>query len=319
MPKRNNRFPAEKAAKPKTKLGNKILRNWQLYLLILLPLLHVLVFRYYPMYGAQIAFKKFIASKGILGSPWIGFTHFIKFFTSYDFSRTLINTLVLSVYGLVAGFPIPIILAIALNYADNRRFKKYVQMITYAPHFISTVVMVSIIQQFFSMHNGIISNLITFITGKNENLLGVADYFRSIYVWSGVWKSAGYGSIIYLAALAGIDMEQHEAAIIDGATKPQRIWHIDIPGILPTAIVLLILNMGEVLDTGFEKILLMQNPLNLRVSEVIDSFVYKVGIASEIANYSYSTAVGLFKSAVGFALVVSVNHIAKKLGETSLW
>nr|WP_239635392.1 ABC transporter permease subunit [Paenibacillus sp. H1-7] len=271
------------------------------------------------MYGAQIAFKNFIVTKGVLGSEWVGFKHFIRFFNSYEFWRLMSNTIVLSVYSLIAGFPFPIILALSLNYVRHKFFKQSVQMITYAPHFISVVVMVGIILEMLDPRNGIVNTILRFIGLDTINFMGVPEYFKSIYVWSGIWQSVGFGCIIYLAALSGIDPSLHEAAVVDGATKVQRMWHIDIPGIMPIAIIMLIMNTGHMLDVGFEKVLLMQNPLNLRTSEVIDTYVYKVGLASQALNYSYSSAIGLFKSVINLILLIIVNKIAQKTKQASLW
>lgn len=303
----------------KLSLGKRMLRGWQLYIMFLIPLIYLLLFKYGPMFGAQIAFKDYIVTKGIMGSPWVGFKHFERFFTSYEFTRIIGNTLIISVYGLLAGFPFPILLALMLNYMQNQRFKKTVQLVTYAPYFISTVVMVSMILQFLAPRTGIINNLLGLFGIQSTNFMGEAAYFRHIYVWSGVWQTAGYNAVIYLAALAGIDPSLHEAAIVDGASKLQRMWHIDLPGIAPTAVIMLILNTGQILNTGFEKIYLMQNSLNKNVSEVIDTYVYKIGLASAAVNFSYPTAIGLFKSVVGLILIVTVNSIAKKLGGQTLW
>jgi len=272
-----------------------------------------------PMYGAQIAFKRFNAAKGIIGSPWVGFKYFEKFFTSYQFRRVLVNTIVLSLYQLVAGFPVPIILALALNSVRNKIFKKSVQMITYMPHFISTIVLVGMLMQFLNPQVGVVNKAIEALGGTSRNYMGMPDLFRSLYVWSGVWQNAGWGTIIYLAALAAVDPNLHEAAIVDGAGKFSRIWHIDVPGILPTAVILLILNTGRIMNLGFEKVFLMQNPLNIQVSEIIATYVYKIGLASARADFSYSAAIGLFNSIVNFALILSVNRIAKRFGDTSLW
>ena len=300
-------------------LKMRFFKCWQLYVLFLLPLLYIIIFKYYPMYGAKIAFRVFRFTDGITSSPWVGIKHFERFFNSHDFLNLMKNTLGISIYSLVAGFPFPIILAIMLNYTRNAYFKKTVQMVTYAPYFISTVVMVSMVLQFLSPRVGII-NVIREIMGLDRvNFMGVPEYFKSVYVWSGIWQGTGYGAIIYLAALSSIDPTLHEAAIVDGANKFQRIWYIDLPGIIPTAVILLILSTGQILNTGFEKILLMQNPMNTRTSEVIDTYVYKVGLASKTINYSYPTAVGLFKSVVNLFLIVVVNRIAKKKSYSSLW
>ncbi|WP_373429997.1 ABC transporter permease [Paenibacillus sp. GD4] len=292
---------------------------WQLYVLIALPVIYIFLFKYIPMYGAQIAFKNYVVTKGIWGSDWVGFRHFIRFFHSYEFWRLMQNTLVLSFYSLLAGFPFPIILALSLNYVKNRLFKKSVQMITYAPHFISVVVMVGIILELLDPRNGIVNMILKALGFEAINFMGVPEYFKSIYVWSGIWQSVGFSCIIYLAALSSIDPALHETAVVDGASKLRRMWHIDLPGIMPIAIIMLIMNTGHVLDVGFEKVLLMQNPLNLRTSEVIDTYVYKVGLASQAMNYSYSSAIGLFKSVINLILLILVNKIAQKTKQNSLW
>lgn len=294
-------------------------KSWQLYVLLALPVIYVLVFKYYPMYGAQIAFKDYIASKGVAGSEWVGLKHFIRFFNSYEFSKLMKNTLIISLYSLLAGIPFPIILALSLNYVKNQLFKKSVQMITYAPHFISIVVMVGIVMELLDPRNGLVNMLLGQLGIEPINFMAKPEYFSSIYVWSGIWQNVGFSCIIYLAALAGVDPAQHEAAVIDGASKFQRMLHIDLPSIVPVMIILLILNTGHILDLGFEKVLLLQNPLNVRTSEVIDTFVYKVGLASQAMNYSYSTAINLFKSVIGLILLILVNQMAKKAKQESLW
>ncbi|NOU70567.1 ABC transporter permease subunit [Paenibacillus sp. LMG 31458] len=294
-------------------------KSWQLYALLALPVIYVFVFKYYPMYGAQIAFKDYIASKGVAGSEWVGMKHFIRFFNSYEFVKLMKNTLIISLYSLLAGIPFPIILALSLNYVKNQLFKKSVQMITYAPHFISVVVMVGIVMELLDPRNGLVNMLLGQLGFEPINFMAKPEYFSSIYVWSGIWQNVGFSCIIYLAALAGVDPAQHEAAVIDGASKFQRMLHIDLPSIIPVMIILLILNTGHILDLGFEKVLLLQNPLNARTSEVIDTFVYKVGLASQAMNYSYSTAINLFKSVIGLILLISVNQMAKKAKQESLW
>ncbi|KRG15492.1 sugar ABC transporter permease [Virgibacillus soli] len=289
-----------------------------MYVIFALPLLYILIFKYYPMYGAIIAFKNYDPLLGILNSPWVGFEHFSKFIHSYEFIRVLKNTIVLGIYQIIAGFPFPIILALSLNYVYSKRFKKATQMITYAPHFISVVVMVGLIFMVLAP-NGPVNKLLAIFGITGLNYMGEASLFKSIFVWSDIWQNIGYGCIIYLAALSGISPAHHEAAIMDGASKWQRIWHIDIPGILPTMIILLILNMGNFLSVSFEKVLLMQNSLNLSASEVIDTYVYKVGLLSAFPQYSYATAIGLFKSVVALVLILGTNKIAKKLGQESLW
>lgn len=305
--------------KKKKGLLAKIEKNIDLYALMLVPLIYILLFKYYPMYGAQIAFRDFNPVDGILGSPWVGLKHFSAFLNSYLFERLIRNTLGISVYSLVAGFPIPILLAILLNYSTSRRFKKTVQMVTYAPHFISTVVMVGMVMQFLGQRNGLINNMIALLGGSRIDFMGTPAYLWSIYVWSGIWQGMGYSSIIYISALSGVDPELHEAAIVDGANIPQRIRHIDLPSILPTMMILLILSCGGILSVGFEKIYLLQNNLNLSVSEVINTYVYKTGLASALGNYSYSSAIGLFTSVINFILLMLVNRLVKIASGQSLW
>lgn len=294
-------------------------RGWQLYLMIALPLLYLLIFRYYPMLGAQIAFRDFNIVGGIWQSPWAGLKHFQRFLASYQFVRVLRNTLVLSFYQLIAGLPLPIILALSLNYLTNAPYRRVVQTVTYAPHFISTVVLVGMIVQILSLRNGTINNLISLLGGERQNFLASPSAFPHVYVWSGIWQNLGYSSIIYIATLSSIDPELHEAAIVDGATILQRIRHIDIPGIVPTAVILLILNTGRILDLGFEKVLLLQNPLNLRTAEVIQTYVYKIGLTSSIPQFSYAASIGLFRGVVGLILLMVVNYASRKLASTSLW
>lgn len=302
----------------KKKTLKKIMKCWQLYVLIFLPLVYLIVFCYYPMYGAQIAFKRFIPTLGIAGSPWVGFDNFTKFFNSYEFWRIMKNTIGVSVYGLIASFPFPILLAVCLNYAKNKIYMKSVQMITYMPYFISTVVMVGMLMQFMST-TGVVNNFLKSLGMQPIDFLARPEMYQSIYVWSGVWQGVGYSSIIYLAALSGVDQSLHEATIVDGANKFQRVWYIDLPFIMPTAIILLILSMGSILNTGFEKALLLQNPLNLRTSEVIDTYTYKIGLASDSMDYSYSTAIGLFKSVIGLVMLWGVNKLSRKFSDASLW
>ncbi|QUI24686.1 sugar ABC transporter permease [Vallitalea pronyensis] len=296
-------------------------RDWQLYVLLLLPLTYIIVFKYVPLWGVQIAFKNFVATKGIGGSEWADplFKNFIKFFSDYNFWRVIKNTLGLSLYGLIAGFPLPIIFALSLNYVRNVKFKKTIQMITYAPHFISTVVIVGMLLQFFSTRTGIINQIIMSMGFNEINFFGTKGTFPHMYVWSQIWQSLGFSSIIYIATLAGIDPSLHEAAIMDGANKVRRMWHIDLPGIMPTAIVLLTLNLGRILNVGFEKVLLMQNPVNLNQSEIISTYVYKIGFQSALPQFSYSTAIGIFQSIVGFILIVTFNKISRKVSESSLF
>lgn len=301
----------------KSNIFLKMLKNYELYLFVLPALAYFIIFCYVPMYGVQIAFKDFMASKGIWGSPWIGIKHFAYFFKSFQFWLLIKNTVGLALYSLAAGFPAPILLALMLNEVKNRTFKKIVQNITYAPHFISTVVMVGMIMAFLSPTNGVINELIKTLGGQPISFMTKASMFKSIYVWSGIWQGTGWGSIIYLAALSGIDPQLHEAAITDGATRLQRIWHINIPCIMPTVVTILILNCGSIMNVGFEKVFLMQNSINMEASDVISTYVYRMGLLN--SQYSFSSAVGLFNSVVNFALLVIVNSIAKRLSETSLW
>ncbi|MCM3110894.1 ABC transporter permease [Lederbergia lenta] len=292
-------------------------KHWQLYILVAIPLVFLITFKYVPMAGIIIAFKDYSVVKGIAGSDWVGMKYFKYFFDSPNFSLLIKNTLGLSIYGLIAGFICPIILALALNEVANARFKKFVQTITYAPYFISTVIMVSIIILFLSPNAGLINNILSLFGMEANNFLGNPAYFKSIYVWSDVWQNTGYATIIYLAALAGVDTELYEAAKVDGANRFQKIMNVDIPGILPIIIVLLILNVGNIMSLGFEKIYLLQNPLNINSSEVIATYVYKVGLLG--ANFSFAAAVGLFNSIVNFILIISANSISKRFSSSSLW
>ncbi len=295
------------------------LENYQLYLILILPLAWLIVFKYVPMYGVQIAFRDYRASEGIWGSPWIGLENFSKFFHNYMFVRILKNTLVVSFYQLLVSFPFPIVLALALNNTLRLRFKKAVQMITYMPHFISMVVLVGMIIQFTNPHVGIINKLLTALGGQPLDFMANPSAFPHLYVWSEVWQNCGWGTIIYLAALAGVDNDLHEAAMIDGASRWQRMLYIDFPCILPTATILLIMNTGQIMDIGFEKAFLMQNLMNISTSEIIPTYAYKVGLASASADFSYSTTISLFNSIVNMLLILTVNKFAAKWGETSLW
>lgn len=295
----------------------KIKRNRQLYLIISVPIIFILIFSYGPMYGVQIAFKDFVATKGIWGSEWAGVKYFKQFLGSYQFSRLLKNTLGISVYSLIAGFPIPILLAIAINECPNRFMKKTVQFVSYMPHFISVVVMTSVVLMLISPRTGFINQVIMAMGGEAVDFIAKPEYFKSIYVWSGIWQSMGYNSIIYLAALSGIDPALQEAAIVDGASKFKRILHVDLPGIAPTIIILLILNCGKIMNVGFEKVLLMQNPANMSSSDIIATYVYRVGLVQ--AQYSLSAAVGLFNNIINIILLLTVNKIADKVSETTLF
>ena len=300
----------------------KILRNyWQLYLFAALPVIYLLIFDYYPMTGLQLAFKDFDYRLGIWGSPWVGFKHFQKFFSSYMFERVMTNTIRISVLSSVCGFPIPILFALCLNVMIHPHYKRTVQTITYMPHFISAVVLVGMLKQIFHPRVGIYGTVYTLITGQiSGDLFANPNLFDVLYIGSGVWQGFGWGSILYLAALSGVSPELHEAASIDGASRYQRLLHVDWPAILPTVIIMLIMNVGSILGVGFQKIYLMQTAMNLRVSEVISTFVYKRGLGSEgNSDYGFSTAVGMFNTVVNVIMLVAVNGISRKVTETSLW
>lgn len=292
-------------------------RHWQLYLMMLLPLAFVVFFKYVPMYGLTIAFKNYSFSKGIAGSKWVGIKHFEKLFGSYMFPQMLGNTLLLSLYTLAVGFPVPILLAVLINECRSVRFRKFVQMVSYAPHFITTVVIVAMLSQLFNYYHGIVNIFARSIGLEAVNYMGESGYFRTLYVISNVWQNMGYNSIIYVAALSGVDPQLEEAATIDGASRLKKVLHVDLPTILPTIIIMLILRMGSILSVGYEKVYLMQNDTNINVSEVISTYVYKMGLLN--TQYSFAAATDIFNSVVNLILIVLVNTIARKVGETSLW
>ena len=308
---------AAAASGNKNRLLMRMKKHWQLYVLILPAVVYFALFCYGPMYGIQLAFKNYNALDGIAGSPWVGLTHFERFFHSYQFVKLLKNTLSLSLLQLLWGFPLPILLALCLNYARKEKFKKFVQTITYAPHFISIVVLVGMLNIFFSVNGGLVNEVVTALGFDPILFMGKERYFRPLFVGSGVWQNMGWNAIIYLAALSGVNPELHEAAVADGASKLRRVWHIDLPAIRPTIIIMLILNCGQLMGLGFEKAFLMQNSLNLGKSEIIATYVYKIGLLD--AQYGFATAVGLFNSVINFILLISVNQISKKVSETSLW
>lgn len=294
----------------------QIKNHWQLYMLLLLPILYILIFKYAPMYGVLMGFKQFNPSKGIWNSPWVGLKWFRMFWESPQFTRLLGNTITISLYSLIGGLIPPIILAIAVNEMRHSGVKKSVQLITYMPHFLSIVVITSILQQILS-NNGMVNNVLAAVGFEKVQFLGKPNLFPHIYVWSGIWQNVGYNAIIYIAALSGISPELKEAAEIDGANIWQRIWHIDIPGILPTAVILLIIGSASILSVGYEKIFLMQNDLNMRASDVISTYVYRVGLKN--MEYSLATAIGLFQSSVSALILCLVNMVSKKLTDSSLW
>jgi putative aldouronate transport system permease protein len=289
----------------------------ELYIFFLLPAVIItFVFIYIPMWGAQIAFRDYLPTRGIWGSPWVGLRHFRRFAASYQFWNLLRNTLGISIYQLLAGFPLPIILALALNQLKDGPFKRFTQTVTYAPHFISVVVLVGLLHVFLNPRNGLVNVLFMAIGKDPVYFVGIEKYFWHLYVISGIWQSTGWGAILFLAALSGIDPELYEAAKIDGAARFQRILYIDIPGILPTVVILFILNTGRLMNVGFEKTFLMQNTLNLGASEVISTYVYKVGLIQ--AQFGFASAVGLFNGVVNLVLLVIVDRTVKRLGSRGL-
>lgn len=292
-------------------------RNWIKYIMLLPVLIYFILFHYWPMYGILLAFKDYKIKSGILGSPWVGFQHFERFFNTYNFWSLIQNTLTLSIYTLLVGFPIPIIFALFLNYLKKQRLKKTIQMVSYAPHFISTVVLCSMITMFTMPDTGVLNLFREMLGLESINFMAIPKLFKHIYVWSGVWQSMGWNAIIYVSALSGVDYEMHEAAIMDGATKIQRMIHIDLPSIKSTIIMLLILSMGSLMSVGFEKVYLLQNSLNRPSSEIISTYVYQVGLIDN--DYGYSTAVGLFNTIINVVLLVGANTISKKVADENLF
>nr|WP_248930864.1 ABC transporter permease subunit [Paenibacillus hamazuiensis] len=297
-------------------IGRDLRRNKLLYLMVLPVIAYYVIFDYGPMYGLQIAFKDYSPGDGIWGSPWVGFDHFVEFFNSYYFWRLIRNTLLINVYELIFGFPAPIVLALLLNELRRQYFKRIVQTITYLPHFISVVVVVGMLVDFLA-RDGIVNQLLSSFGIASKSYLSEPEWFRFIYVSSGIWQQVGWSSIIYLAALSNIDPTLYEAAKVDGAGRWKQMLHITIPGIMPTVIILLILKMGSMMSVGSEKILLMYNPLTYDTADVISTFVYRKGILE--ANYSYTAAVGLFNAVIAFTLLVLSNSISKRVSETKLW
>lgn len=292
-------------------------RYWMLYVFLLPAVLDVFIFRYIPMYGLQIAFKDYKVRRGIWGSEWVGLLHFQRFIETVNFWQILRNTVLISVTSLVCGFPAPILLAFMIHEIRSNRYRKFVQMITYMPHFISMVAIVGLINLFTERSTGLINLLRMKMGYEGVSFMTQPSAFIPIYVISGIWQETGWGTIIYLAALAGIDVDMLDAAEVDGVTRLQRIRYLYFPTILPTVIILLILNVGSILNVGFEKIFLMQNDLNLEASEVISTYVYEWGLLN--GRYSYTTAIGLFNSVVNGVLLVAVNQISRRVTQTSLW
>ncbi len=297
---------------------NRIKANWDLYLMLLIPMVLLLIFSYYPMLGLQIAFKRYSASGGIWGSKWVGMAQFRKMVTTPKFLQVFLNTLKISLYMIPVKAVVTMVFALLLNVVRCRAYKKTVQMITYMPYFISTVIMVGILSQLLNSRIGLYGNICRMIGVEAVDLWSKPKYFAHIYVWSGIWQMLGWNAIIYLAALSSVDQELYEAAAIDGANRVRQLIHIDIPSIMPTFIILFILSVGSMMSIGYEKILLMQNSLNLSASEVIGTYSYKVALQSG-TDYSYGTAIGLFNSVINLILIVSVNFLSKRLTESSLW
>lgn len=292
-------------------------RNWFLYLMVSVPLVYVIIFKYMPMVGVQIAFRNYRVVDGMFKSPWVGLRYFKMFFDSPNFFPVLKNTILLSVFNLGVSFPFAIIFAVMVNEVRHKKFQKAVQLISYAPYFISTVVMVAMLMDFTNIRTGLINSILGAFGIDPINFFGEAKFFRSLYVWSGVWQTTGYSAIIYIAALTSIDPTLYEAAKMDGATRMQKILYVDLPCLKPTIIILLIIGVGQIMNLGFEKAFLMQTPLNRDTSEIIATYSYK--IAFESGQYSFSTAIGLFNSVVNLVLLLSVNRISRKMAETSLW
>lgn len=305
----------------KKKIRTKVWQDRQLYVFLILPVIYIIIFAYVPMSGLAMAFTDYSARKGILGSDWVGLDHFKRFFDSYQSVRIIWNTIILSVYDIVAGFPIPICFALILNSLRGEKFKKFSQSVVNLPHFISVTVMVGILFQLLNARTGLYGTIGEALTGSYPtDLFGSPSGFRHLYVWSGVWQEFGWGSVIYTAALSSVDSVYHEAAQIDGASRFQRIIHIDLPTILPTIIICLILRMGSVMSVGFEKVFLMQNGLNLSASNVISTYVYEIGLsATGNSDFSYATAIGMFNSVVNLIMITIANKIASKVGDITLW
>lgn len=291
-------------------------KNKYVYLMVLPVVVFYILFHYVPMYGATIAFRDFSPARGVLGSPWIGFENFINFFESAYFWRIIRNGVLLNVYDIIFGFPAPIILALALNEVRNKLYKRVTQTVVFLPHFISLVVVAGLIREFTAM-DGIFNTIVEFFGGERTAMLQRPDMFRPIFISSLIWQSMGWGSIIYLAALSGIDPQLHEAATIDGCSRLKRIWHINIPGIMPTIVILLILRLGNLVNVGFERVILLYNPITFETADVIASFVFRRGLLE--FDWSYTAAVGLFNSAINFSMLVFANWMSRRFSETSLW
>ena len=299
------------------RLALALKNHWGLYVLFAPAALYYVVFHYLPLYGVQLAFKDYSIARGIWGSRWVGTENFEQFFSSWGASTIIFNTFILSLYEIAANIPTNVVLALMLNWIGLLTYKKVVQTVIYAPHFISTVVLVGIMSVLLSPTAGVVNSLLAKLGGRTIYFFGEVGLFRHLFVWSTVWQQTGWGTIIFLAALSGVNPELYEAARIDGATKPQLIWYIDLPTILPTIMVVTLLSLGQAMSINFEKALLMQTPLNLETSEVIQTYVYKRGIAG--FQVSYATAVGLFQGAVNAFMIVTFNYLARSARVTSLW
>ena len=305
---------------PKRNLRKRIWQARELYLLSLLPFIWLIIFKYVPMAGLQIAFRDYSFKAGIWGSEWVGLENLKNFISDRQFTRLLINTLRVSIYSTAIGSLIPVILALTINIMKPGFFKKAVQMVLYVPHFISVVILVGMLMQLINPIIGLYGTIAQALTGTRPgDILSIPSAFPHIYIWSGIWQNAGWSSIIYVAALANSDQQLHEAAQIDGATRLQRVWHIDIPTILPTFIILMIMDVGSIMDVGFEKVFLLQNSANLSYSQVLSTYVYEKSFGSGLPDFSFSTAAGLFNSVINVILITIVNKISKKVSDTSLW
>lgn len=309
--------PVPGRLKQNSGLLKRMAKRYDLYLMLLLPIAFYVIFHYGPLYGLQIAFKNFNPARGILDSAWVGFTHFERFFDSYYFWRLLWNTISINLFSLLIAFPVPILLALLVNEIRSRTFSKLLQNITYIPHFISVVVIVGILQAMLSPNAGPVNQVIELFGGTPIRFMEEAGWFKTIFIGSNIWQNMGWQSIIYIAALSGVNPQLYEAAKMDGASRLRRIWHVSLPGIIPVIVILLILDVGQFMNVGFEKILLMQNNLNLDSSDVISTFVYTTGILK--GEYSYTAAIGLFNSLINLVLLLLVNRFARKTSETSLW
>ena len=315
-----SKVKAPKIKAPRQKLLKRIWRARELYLLLILPIVWLFIFKYTPMAGLQIAFRDYTHRGGIWGSEWVGFENFRNFFSDRQFGRLLINTLRISLYSTTIGSLVPVLLALTINVMRPGWFKKAVQTITYIPHFISVVVLVGMLVQLINPIVGLYGTISQVLTGQRPvDILSIPSAFPHLYIWSGIWQNAGWSSIIYVAALANSDQQLHEAAQIDGATRLQRVWHIDVPTILPTFIILMIMDIGHIMSVGFEKVFLLQNPTNLSYSQVLSTYVYAKSFGSGVPDFSFSTAAGMFNSVINLILIFAVNKFSKKVSDTSLW